>query len=103
MADYTIATDQVGVYEIPLIAGNTTTVAITRRGGYISNTVQVAVHDASMPVYARVGSAVSIKDPASSVVLAGTWLDMRTPYGDNNDATISLISAADATVSVARS
>jgi len=100
MADYTIAADQVGVYEIPLTAGNTKTVAVKGRGFYITSSVQISVHDASMPVYVRLGSTVAVKQPTASVVTAGTWLDLTTGSGD--DVTIALISAADATVSVAR-
>lgn len=102
MADYTIEPDQVGVYEILLTAGNVTTVRLSTRGGNISHTVQVSIHEASMPVYVRNGTTVSVKDPASSVVLAGTWIDLPTGYADETDNTVALISAAAATVSVAR-
>jgi hypothetical protein len=100
MADYTIASDQVGVYEIPLTAGNVTTVTVKGQGYYITSSVQISVHDASMPVYARLGDNVTVKDPAASVVTTGTWLNITTGSGD--DATVSIISAADATISVAR-
>lgn len=101
MADHTIAQDQVGVYEILLIAGNVTTVTIANRYGSLVNRAQVGVHDASMPVYARLGNLVSVKDTKSQVVAPGTWLEI--PTGQTGDTTtIALISAADATVSVAR-
>jgi hypothetical protein len=100
MADYTIEPDQVGVYEILLTAGNVTTVAVKGKGFYITSTVQVSVHDASMPVYVQLGNKVTVKDPAASVVTAGTWLNLTT--GSGEDATVALISAADATISVAR-
>jgi hypothetical protein len=102
MADYTIASDQVGVYEIPLTAGNVTTVTVANRYGSLVNRVQVSVHDASMPVYARISRTVSVKDPNSSVVLAGTWLELQTGLDQEELSTVALISAADATVSVAR-
>jgi len=102
MADYTIEPNQVGAYEIPLTAGNTTTVRLQTRGGNINHTVQISIHDASMPVYVRPGTTVTIKDPNASVVLAGTWIDLNTGYADESDNHVALISAADATVSVAR-
>lgn len=103
MADHTIAQDQVGVYEILLTAGNPSTVEIINPAGFNATRAQVSVHEASMPVYARPGNKVSIKDPQATVVLNGTWVDMQTTYQSKTAATVTLISAADATVSVARS
>lgn len=102
MDSYTIEADQVGVYEILLTAGNITVVNIANRYGLLFNRVQVGVHDASMPIYVKLGNTVAVKDPESSVVTSGTWMDLQTGYADSGAATIALISAADATVSVAR-
>lgn len=103
MADFTIAPNEVGAYEILLTAGNPVTVSISNPDGFAATKAQVSVHDASMPVYARPGNTVSVKDPQATVVLAGTWVDMQTTYQTGTAATLSIISAADATVSVARS
>ncbi|KPG86505.1 hypothetical protein [Frigoribacterium sp. RIT-PI-h] len=102
MADQTIGIEQIGAYEIPLTAGNVTKITIANRYSFVSNRVQISVHDASMPIYARLGNQVSIKDPNAQVIAPGTWLEMQTGYGDSGSSVVSLISAADATVSVAR-
>jgi hypothetical protein len=102
MDTYTIGADETGVYEIPLTAGNITLVHLATRGGNTNNTAQISVHDASMPIYVRAGNTVTVKDPQSSVVLNGTWIDLPTGYADETDNNVALISAADATVSVAR-
>lgn len=103
MADFTIAPNEVGAYEILLTAGDPVTVAISNPAGFTATRAQVSVHEASMPVYVRPGTTVSVKDPQATVVLAGTWVDMQTTYQSKDAAAVTLISAADATVSVARS
>jgi hypothetical protein len=102
MADHTIQKDEIGVYEIHLTAGNTVTVDIENVYGFINNRAQISVHDASMPVYVKLGNTIAIKDTTAQIVNAGTWLDIQTGYSDEPATTIALISAADATVSVAR-
>jgi hypothetical protein len=102
MPDYTIKSDEIGAYEIPLTAGNITRVSVDNPDGFVVSRVQISVHDASMPIYARAGDTVSVKDPVSSVVTAGTWMDMQGTI-NGKSSSIALISAADATVSVSRS
>jgi hypothetical protein len=101
MADHSINAEQIGVYEIPLQAGVVTTVQIATRYHPIQNRVQVSVHDATAPVYAKLGNTVTAKEPASSVVTAGTWMDMQAGL-NGTSSTIALVSTADATVSVYR-
>jgi len=100
MADYQLSASNLGVYEIQLSSGNPTTVAVETDLDLLPNAIQVNVHDAASPVYVRFGTTVSIKDPAASVVNAGTWLTLPGQYGATN--TIALISASAATVSVTR-
>lgn len=101
MADYSIGAEQVGVYEIPLQAGSVVTVEVAHRYHPIQNRMQVSVHDASAPVYVKLGQAVTAKDPAASVVTAGTWMDLQAGL-NGISSTIALVSADDATVSVSR-
>jgi hypothetical protein len=101
MADYSIGAEQVGVYEIPLRAGVVVTVQVTGKYGFVNDRLQVSVHDGSSPVYVKSGDAVEAKDPTSSVVVPGTWMEMRTSFRDNS-TTVALVSNDAATVSVYR-
>lgn len=101
MADYTLGAEQIGVYEIPLTAGIATTVQVANRYHPIQNRVQISVHDATSPVYAKVGPNITAKDPAASVVLPGTWMDLQAGI-TGSTTTIAIISADSATVSVSR-
>lgn len=95
MADYTIAPDEVGVYELPLTANTLLTVAVTEtwRGQ-----VQVIAHTSAAPVYVRPGITVTVKDTRARVVPSGTWLDVNC----GTTGQVALISSGAATVSVTR-
>lgn len=101
MADINIAPGELGAYEIPLSAGEVTTVTFNNLPGYTANTLQVSVHSGTAPVYVKRGNTVTPRDPRSFVVNAGTWLDIDAGYGETG--TISITSDANAVVSVARS
>lgn len=101
MADYSIGAEQIGVYEIPLSAGVVVTVQVANRYHPIQNRLQISVHDATAPVYAKLGTTVTAKEPGASVVTAGTWMDMQAGL-NGSTSTIALVSAEDATVSVSR-
>lgn len=95
MADFTIAPDELGKYELALSAGTAVTVAVESNGAPL----QVLVHTATQPVYARAGSVVTAKDPKATMIMPGTWAEVPQPLAAN---TVALISAAAATVSVTR-
>lgn len=99
MADFTIAHDAVGVYEIALTANTAVSIQFQAQNDFAYTTAQVLVITATAPVYARVGATAAVKDGRSIVVTAGSWVDIPVGYGAR---TISLISAAPATVSVYR-
>lgn len=102
MADFTITAAQNGAYEIALTANTKVTVDVTGKPG-TPIIAQVLAHTGTAPVYARVGTAITVKDPAARIVPVGTWLDLNG--GDWNQTgvqSVSLISAAAATVSVTR-
>lgn len=99
MADYTIGTDDRGVYEIPLTAGVITTVQLAR--GITTTRVKVLVHSGTSPVYARPGTSVAVQDVKATVIPPFTW-DDDVSEGIGGGATLALISADDAIVSVYR-
>lgn len=99
MADYTVAHDAVGVYEIALTANTPVSIEFQTQNQLAYTTAQVLVVTATAPVYTRVGAAAVAKDTRSIVVTAGSWVDIPLGYGTR---TISLISAQPATVSVYR-
>lgn len=99
MADYTVAADEQGVYEIALTANAPSTV--TFAGTDASVKVEIDVHTAASPVYVRPGTTVTVKDPKARVVPSGTWRDFNV-YDWADTEKVSLICAGAATVSVAR-
>lgn len=99
MADYTIAADNEGVYEITLDPGVVSTV--TFAGTDTSVKCEVTAHTAASPVYVRPGTTVTVKDPKSRVVPSGSWITFNVyDYADTEK--VALVCAGAATVSVAR-
>lgn len=99
MADYTIGLNDKGVYEIPLAAGVSSVVYLAR--GITTTRVKVLVHAGTTPVYARQGTTVAVQDPRATVIPPFTW-DDDVSEGIGGGASIALISADDAIVSVYR-
>lgn len=98
MANVTIAADDRGVFEVPLVGGVVTTVqVVTSR--FLSD-VEVYVHSGSQPVYVRSGVTVVPKDPKSQIVPVGAFVEVSV--GSASAGTIALVSAAAAVVSVVR-
>lgn len=101
MADYTLTTDQTGIYEIPIGAGSIVTVAVPADTAFKLSRFQVIVNSADTPVYVKPGTAVAVKDRTSAQVVSGSWLDLDPTWSDTGQ-TIALTCASDAIVSVAR-
>jgi hypothetical protein len=100
MPDITIASDEIGAYELPLTANTVTTVAFQTQPTKVGVKAHVIVHTGTAPVYVRSNTAVTPLDPKSIVVDPGTWADV--PLSDRDGASISLVTANTATVSVTR-
>lgn len=99
MADYTVAHDAVGAYELALTAGTPVSIEFKTQNDLAYTTAQVLVLTATAPVYARLGATAAPKDARSVVVTAGSWVDIPLGYGNR---TLSLVSTATATISVYR-
>lgn len=100
MADHIIHADEQGAYEIALDANTPITIQVDARYGTQLGTLSVTVHSGTRPVYARAGNTVEVGDPKASQVSPYTWEDLY--LNPNDGATITLISAEPAIVSVAR-
>jgi hypothetical protein len=101
MANITIAADELGAYEIPLTAGQPTTVTVTSRGTASAQSVEVIVHKSDAPVYVQAGPTAQARSAKAQVVPTLTWSTVSgLPSG--RDAQLTLISDTAATVSVAR-
>lgn len=101
MADYTIAADEQGVYEVQLEAGTPIVVNFKSSNVNQQKSLQVNVHNSTAPVYVRYGDTVEVREPKAFVVTSGTWLSLADDYAAHD--TVAIVSAATATVSVTRS
>lgn len=100
MADYTIASSDLGVYEIQLAANTAVTVAFETQITPVGVNAHVTVHSGTSPVYARAGSAVTNRDSKATVIDPRTWATVA--LSDRDGASVSIISASSAVVSVSR-
>jgi hypothetical protein len=96
----TITSDQTGAYELTLDPGTPLVVDVDPRSRVGGSDVTVFVHAATVAVYVRIGADVSAADPYALIAPVGTWTDVQIP---ESEPRIALVSAAAATVSVARS
>jgi hypothetical protein len=96
MADYTLTPAQTGLYELALTADSVTRIDV----GSHFRAVQLIVHTAPSPVYVRLGSTITLKDPLADIALEGSWIELSVPY--MTPSTVSIISHSNAVVSVAR-
>lgn len=92
MADHTIATDEVGVYEFPVEADVVTTVETDG-----TDLFNVLAHSGASPVYARTGAEVQVQDKKAVIVPQGTYATV-----SGKGTLISIVSASSAVVSVVR-
>jgi hypothetical protein len=99
MADQTITAAQEGAYEFPIEAGEVVKVTVAMHGRD-NDSLQIIAHAGNSPVYARLGGQVAPRDPAASLVMQGSWMDMSITYATY--ITVALTSASDATASVVR-
>jgi hypothetical protein len=99
MADQTITATQEGAYEFPIEAGETVKVTVAMHGR-ANDALQIIAHTGNSPIYARLGNTVAVKDPAASLVMQGSWMDL--PFTYATYITVALTSASDATASVVR-
>ncbi|RKT33663.1 hypothetical protein DEU34_2267 [Microbacterium sp. AG1240] len=100
MADHTIAATDQGAYEIHVPARESTTVQIDAQYVYITGGIRITHHNGNSPVYARMNSETNVGDPKATMIPPYTWAEIQA--GQQHTLTINLISADDATVSVAR-
>lgn len=100
MADHNIGADDMGAYNITLTASQPATVEIATKYASLAYSVRVFAHNGNQPVFARLGNTITVADPKAMIIPIGSWIDIELGYTDT--ATISIISAEDATVSVAR-
>jgi hypothetical protein len=100
MTDIIIENGQTGTYELQLQPGEPVTVFVRGIGATVYPSVHVTVHDAAAPVYARRGLTVHNRDPEAMIVPLNSWADML--LSDKRARALSVISAAPATVSIAR-
>jgi hypothetical protein len=101
MADYTIAADEIGAYEIKLTANTPVTIVFEAQAVRAGTTAHITVHDANTPVYARAGSTVTPRDPHAVMTDSGSWVGL--PVSDRDGGPVAIVCASDALVSVARS
>jgi hypothetical protein len=101
MAELTIGRDHVGVYEVPLAAGDKLVVNVDTSSDYNSEMRRVSVmqHDGMAPVYCRLGREVEVKDPKSTIVPPLSLVELML----GSVGPVAVISAAATTVSVFRS
>ena len=92
MANLSLPDADQGVYEITLVAKTVQTIAFESPGHVI-----VLVHSGDAPVYARSGEVVTVKEGRATMVPPGGFSDV-----PGSLLFLSLISAANATVSVSR-
>lgn len=100
MADYSIAADEIGAYELNLNANEVVTAQFEAQNVKVGVVAHIIVHASDDPVYVRSGNTVEVRDPRAVVVDAGTWVDI--PLSDREGASVALISASTAVVSVTR-
>jgi hypothetical protein len=100
MADHTIAATDQGAYEIQVPAGQATTVQIDAQYVYITGSIRITHHNGNAPIYARMNSYTNVGDPKATMIPPYTWAEIQA--GQQHTLTITVISAEDATVSVAR-
>jgi hypothetical protein len=98
MADFTLEADMIGLYEIPIPAGEIVTIKAGNNQSFGS--IEIMVHASDKPVYVRPGETVTPRDAYSRMVEQRTWRDVPL-FGF--DTTIALICETAATISVYRS
>jgi hypothetical protein len=100
MADHTITGTDQGAYEIHTAAAQQTTVQVDAQYVYITGSLRITHHNGNAPIYARMNNDTSVGDPKATMIPPYTWAEIQA--GQQASLTISIISAEDATVSVAR-
>jgi hypothetical protein len=93
MTDYTLATDEEGIYEMTLTANTPMTVALDS-----PSVMTLMTHTGTAPVYVRTGPAVVPRDRRATCVPVGTYADV-----PGSSDLFSFSSDSDATVSIMRS
>lgn len=105
MADYTVAAGAIGKYEISLASGVESTVSFGAGDTKVSRIgrVEVKVLSGTKPVYFRFGTtAATVRGADCWDVHPGTAVVVEVPDKLTGDATVRLISEADAVVSVSQ-
>ncbi|MFJ4038213.1 hypothetical protein ACIPVB_09000 [Microbacterium sp. NPDC090007] len=100
MADITITRTEKGAYEMPLPAGEPTTVLLEDVAPFSS--VVITVHDAEHPVYVSRNEAHP-KAGDSDQIPPGGWGNVSVGAYDRRDVTLYVVSEGDAVFSVSRS
>lgn len=100
MADFAIAADQVGAYELALPAGTQLHIAADNASGrYHRLQMQVIHHSGAAPIYVSTVGKVEPRDPRSVIVMPASFVEIPAPP----DGDVWLVSDQAATVSVLRS
>jgi hypothetical protein len=99
MPDITVDVDVLGAYEIPITAGTPQVLRFPQSAWHIRANVQLMIHSATDPVYARPGTTVAIRDPRAIVALPNSWVDIPLGHGTQS---LTVISAGDAVISVSK-
>lgn len=99
MADYTIALEEQGEYELPIAADAVVTVDVESDSA-LRTQVQIIVHSGTRPVYAKRGATVAPREKGAIVIPPMTIAEI--PLGVDPVETVALSSNADAVVSVTR-
>lgn len=101
MADITVTADQVGAYEFAIPANTTVTVEIAAPTIPIArpNVIELINHG-TVPIYARRGNQVAVRDQFSRIFGPGEFDDFAVEY--DGSLAIAITAAADTTASVRR-
>lgn len=102
MAEITIASSEVGAYEITLPAGQAVSVQVQANGNALLSSVVLTAHAGTAPIYFTVdGTTPAPKAATALMIPVGMYREVPTRVDEKTP--LKMVSTSDAVVSIARS